>query len=65
MKCVIRKFLSLMIICSMTFVSLGIAAFAGPVNAASKPVLSKKTVSVKKGHSTTIKLKNARKQIYS
>ena len=52
-----------MIICSMTFVSLGIAAFAGPVNAASKPVLSKKTVSVKKGHSTTIKLKNARKKV--
>jgi len=63
MKSVIRKFLSLMIICSMTFVSLGIAAFAGPVNAASKPVLSKKTVSVKKGHSTTIKLKNARKKV--
>ena len=38
-----------MIICSMTFVSLGITAFAGPVSAASKPVLSKKTVTVKKG----------------
>ena len=31
MKSFIRKFLSVMIICSMTFVSLGITAFAGPV----------------------------------
>ena len=63
MKSFIRKFLSVMIICSMTFVSLGITAFAGPVSAASKPVLSKKTVTVKKGKSTTIRLKNAGKKV--
>ena len=63
MKYCIRKLLSVMIICSLTFVSLGITAFAGPVNAASKPSLSKKTVTLKKGKKTTIKLKNARKRV--
>lgn len=63
MKYCIRKLLSVMIICSLTFVSLGISAFAGPVNAASKPSLSKKTVTLKKGKKTTIKLKNARKRV--
>ena len=63
MKNFTRKLLSLAIICSMTFVSLGMAAFAGPVSAASKPSLSKKAVTVQKGRSTTIKLKNAGKKV--
>lgn len=63
MKSFTRKLLSLAIICSMTFVSLGMAAFAGPVSAASKPSLSKKAVTVQKGRSTTIKLKNAGKKV--
>ena len=63
MKRCIRRLLSLMIICSMTFVTLGFAAFAWPVSAASKPALSKKTVTLKKGKTTTIKLKNARKKV--
>jgi len=63
MKRFIRKLMSLLIICSMTFVTLGLAAFAQPVSAASKPVLSRKTVTVRKGKSTTIKLKNARKKV--
>lgn len=63
MKYCIRKLLSVLIICSLTFVTLGITAFAGPVNAASKPSLSKKTVTLKKGKKTTVKLKNAGKKV--
>lgn len=63
MKSFTRRLLSLAIICSMTFVSLGMTAFAGPVSAASKPSLSKKAVTVQKGRSTTIKLKNAGKKV--
>ena len=55
--------MSLMIICTMTFVSLGITAFTGPAYAASKPVLSRKAITVKKGSCTTITLKNARKKV--
>lgn len=63
MKRCIRKMLSLMIICSMTFVSLGLAAFAGPVSAASKTELSKKSVTLTKGGTKTIRLKNAGKKV--
>lgn len=63
MKRCIRKMLSLMIICSMTFVSLGFAAFAGPVSAASKTELSKKSVTLTKGGTKTIRLKNAGKKV--
>ncbi len=63
MKRFMRTLLSLVIICTMAFVSLGMAAFAGPVNAASKPALSKKAVTLKKGGSTTIRLKNATKKV--
>lgn len=63
MKGFIRKLLSALLICSMTFAALGFSAFAGPVSAASKPALSKKTVSIKKGTRTTIKLKNVRKKV--
>ncbi|MBQ3370781.1 MAG: serpin family protein [Mogibacterium sp.] len=63
MKRFMRTLLSLVIICTMAFVSLGMAAFARPVNAASKPALSKKAVTLKKGRSTTIRLKNATKKV--
>ena len=59
----IKRLMSLMIICAMTFVSLGITAFTGPAYAASKPVLSRKAITVKKGSCTTITLKNARKKV--
>ena len=63
MKSCIRKLMSVLIICSMTFVSVGAAGFAGPVSAASKPALSRKTVTVKRGKTATVRLKNAKKKV--
>ncbi len=63
MKRIVRKMLSLVIICAMTFVSLGLAAFASPVSAASKTALSKKAVTITKGDTKTIRLKNVSKKV--
>ena len=63
MRAYIRKLLSLAIVCSMTFVSLGAAAFASPVDAASKTALSKKSVTITAGSRKVVKLKNVSKKV--
>ena len=47
----------------MTFVSLGAAAFASPVDAASKTALSKKSVTITAGSRKVVKLKNVSKKV--
>jgi len=63
MKSFIRKTVSVVMICMMAFVMLGASAFAVPVNAASKTGLSKKSVTMTKGDTKTIRLKNVSKKV--